>query len=63
MWLPFAITTVAVGVDFIAMTARVPGGLVDHVHQVLACARVADAAVRFIVYVLRASDGAFAFLL
>ena len=36
-WLPFALTTVLVGVDFIIMTSRVAGGLVDHVHQVRAC--------------------------
>ena len=35
-WLPFAIATVAVGADFIIMTSRVAGGIVDHVHQVCA---------------------------
>ncbi len=32
-WLPFSITTVLVGADFIVMTSRVREGLVDHVHQ------------------------------
>jgi hypothetical protein len=32
-WLPFSITTVLVGADFIVMTSRVRGGLVDHAHQ------------------------------
>jgi hypothetical protein len=36
-WLPFALTTVLVGADFIIMTSRVAGGLVDHVHQVRVC--------------------------
>ena len=32
-WLPFSLTTVLVGADFIIMTSHVAGGLVDHVHQ------------------------------
>jgi hypothetical protein len=32
-WLPFSLTTVLVGADFIVLTSRIPGGLVDHVHQ------------------------------
>jgi hypothetical protein len=32
-WLPFSLTTVLVGADFIVLTSRIPGGLIDHVHQ------------------------------